>query len=587
MKKLILTLFTFLCLHSMAATPADWYLYFWSLTTSSGGDAAQFMTTDDEHIFTIDSCEVYEQGLQFSVHNLEWTTQYGWDTQSVTAEGVDYTLAPATQATGWMELPVGLYSVTFNSSLLTIRFDKIEPTPDTPVVIPDNDDEDGFLRGGDLTMLTYVEDCGAKFKYKDGTMGDAFDILQEYGINFARLRVYNTPGTAVKDGSTTYRTPVISKKYPAGYPYAGEEDILSLALRAKAHKMKICLSFYLSDYWTGAARQTIPSKWADATTIEALGDSVYNYVYRYMKRMEAQGTVPEYVSVGNESNYGILFQNLNGNFVSYGGHTTRNGFEKTAYLFNKAYDAIKAVSPSSQVIWHHSYGHDGGINACKNFFQNTINAGGKVDIIGGSYYPYWASGQKSSDNTPTGMLKWAKTMKEACNKPIMIMETGYSWTQYRPSGRNGGDYEGQLHLNGSQYNEATEDGQATFLKQLHEALDKDDNILGYLYWDPIFVDQQVGNSWIKTCWAEKYDAEYNTWWEDGNIISNTTLFDYTGMPLKALYQEICSRKQQEPTTPLTENTQNKAPHTLKTMSNGTIIIHRENNKYDVLGRTIR
>jgi len=441
-----------------------------------------------------------------------------------------------------------------------------------------------YLCGGDLSMATYVEDWGAKFYYQDGREGDLFDILQTYGINFARLRLYNTPGTPVKDGNMTYRTAIMSKKHPSGYPYAGPEDILNLAKRAKQHQMAICLTFNLSDYWSNASRQMIPVEWADAKTTAALCDSVYNYIYRYMKRMEAQGTIPEYVSVGNETNMGILFQDTNGKKVSYGGHVNNAGQMVT--LYNRAYDAVKAVSSSTQVIIHHSYGHDGKISGCRSFFQTLTNNGCRFDIIGGSYYPYWASTQGSTDNTPKGMLKWAADMKKNFSKPVIIMETGYSWTQYRPSGRNGGNYEGQLSTNGS-YKEATEGGQAIFMKQLHEALETDENIIGYLYWDPILVDQKVGSSWIKTCWAEKYSGSGTTWWEDGNVVSNTTLFDYSGKPLKALYSEIASRHPQ-PVWPedLRQADDNK-PKSIKYILNGQVFISRGDKTYNILGQQVK
>lgn len=447
---------------------------------------------------------------------------------------------------------------------------------------PDHSDARPFLRGGDLTMATYIEDWGALFRYEDGTAGDVFDIMEHYGVNLVRLRLYNTPGTGVKDGSTTYRTPIVSKKYSQGYPYAGEDDVAALALRAKEHHMQICLSFHLSDYWTNASRQMIPSAWAEAGSLEALGDSVYNFVYRYMLRLKAQGTAPEYVSVGNETNYGLLFQTTQGNSVAYGGHTNNNGIASTAYLFNRAYDAIKAVSADTHVIIHHSYGHDGRVGVCQSFFQSLKDNGCRFDVVGASYYPHWASLQKSSDNTPTGMLVWAKAMEKAIGKPIMLMETGYSWTQYRPSGRNGGNYEGQLSTNGS-YKEATAEGQRDFLCALHDAIASDTAILGYMYWDPIFVDQKVNGSWIKSCWAEKYDPSYNKWWEDGNVVSNTTLFDYEGKALPALYQEINSRQPKKPEEH-TALEQISAPTKIrKIMENGTLYIIQNDKRYTVLG----
>lgn len=444
---------------------------------------------------------------------------------------------------------------------------------------------DTFLRGGDLSMVTYLEDWGTVFRYKDGTPGDVFDILQTYGVNFARLRLYNQPGTAVNDNGTTYRTPVKSPKYPSGYPYAGLEDILRLAKRAKAHDMKICLSIYLSDYWSGADRQMIPAAWKNVTTTDVLGDSVYNFVKRIMQRMMAQGTEPEFVSIGNESDCGILFNTLNGSKVSFGGHT--DNIAQCVALFNRAYDAVKEIAPAAQVAIHHSAGHDGRITYCRQFFQKLVNNGCKFDIVGASYYPYWASLQGSTDNTPTGMLKWAADMKKNIQKPVLIMEVGYSWNKYRPYEKNGGYYEGQLHLNGS-YNEATEAGQESFIHALHEAIKTDDNIIGYLYWDPIFVDQKVSGKWTEVCWAEKYDAAYTTWWQDGNIISNTTLFNYTGYPLSALYREIASYGPAElPNLPALGDNQSATngnhSATRKVLIGNQLLLIRDNKTYTFTG----
>ena len=322
---------------------------------------------------------------------------------------------------------------------------------------PDHSEARPFLRGGDLTMATYIEDWGALFRYEDGTAGDVFDIMEHYGVNLVRLRLYNSPGTGVKDGSTTYRTPIVSKKYSQGYPYAGEDDVAALALRAKEHHMQICLSFHLS----------------------------------------------------------LLVAEVQ-------------------------------------------------------------------EVVGASYYPHWASLQKSSDNTPTGMLVWAKAMEKAIGKPIMLMETGYSWTQYRPSGRNGGNYEGQLSTNGS-YKEATAEGQRDFLCALHDAIASDTAILGYMYWDPIFVDRKVNGSWIKSCWAEKYDPSYNKWWEDGNVVSNTTLFDYEGKALPALYQEINSRQPKKPEEHTALEQISAPTKTRKIMENGTLYIIQNEKRYTVLG----
>ena len=185
------------------------------------------------------------------------------------------------------------------------------------------------------------------------------------------------------------------------------------------------------------------------------------------------------------------------------------------------------------------------------------------------------------------MLEWAKDMEQHIGKPVMLMEVGYSWHPYKCEERNGGTWEGQLGLNGG-YSEASEEGQESFMHDLHEALLTDENILGYMYWDPIFVDQKVNGSWIKTCWAERYDAEYNKWWEDGNVISNTTLFDFTGKPLPALYREIASRKPADTPTGVGngQRTMDKGQWT-KMFRDGQLYIMYEGKMYNVLGMEIR
>lgn len=592
-RSLLMTLSVVVCCLSTLSLPvsaasADLYLYFWSESYGLDGNAGQFESTAEADIYTIASVDVPGQGFNFGVHNASWSLIYGWaDGGTVSALGVDYPMATANSCSGWLDLPAGKYSVTFNAAALTIRFDEVSVDPD-PDPDPDPEQKDAaFLIGGDLSMATYIEDWGAKFYYKDGTEGDLFDILESYGVNFARLRLYHAPGTAVKNGSTIYRTPIMTTKHPSGYPYAGTEDILNLAKRAKDHKMQICLTIYLSDYWSGATEQYIPAAWANVNTLELLGDSVYNYVYAIMTRMADQGTLPEYVSVGNETNYGILYQDLNKNYVSYGGHTTRNGISNAVYLFNKAYDAIKEVAPDAQVIIHHSYGDQGKIGVCRSFFQQLKNNGCKFDIVGGSYYPHWATDHGATDCKPTGMLEWAADMKTYIGKPVMLMEVGYSWNPYKCPERNGGSWAGQLGLNGC-YNEATEAGQESFIRELHEALDEDANIVGYMYWDPIFVDQKVNGSWIKTCWAEKYSGSGTTWWEDGNVISNTTLFDFTGKPLSALHREMHSRKPvDEPTGFGLADERVSGLGVMKIIREGQLLIMRDGRIYNLTGSEIR
>ena len=67
------------------------------------------------------------------------------------------------------------------------------------------------------------------------------------------------------------------------------------------------------------------------------------------------------------------------------------------------------------------------------------------------------------------------------------------------------------------------------MQELQAVIKDSSHILGYLYWDPMMVEQKVKGKWIETTWAFKKSG--NNWWQDGNVVGNTTWFDYEGKAL--------------------------------------------------------
>jgi arabinogalactan endo-1,4-beta-galactosidase len=96
-----------------------------------------------------------------------------------------------------------------------------------------------FLKGGDISELTYVEQGGGKFYETNGVEMDCLQILKNHGCNIVRLRLYNDPG------NTNYSP---SNRLPPGIQ--SPTNILALAARAKALGLQIQLTFYYSDYWS-------------------------------------------------------------------------------------------------------------------------------------------------------------------------------------------------------------------------------------------------------------------------------------------------------------------------------------------------
>lgn len=348
-----------------------------------------------------------------------------------------------------------------------------------------DDKEYLFLKGGDISELSYIEQKGGKF-FENGEQKDCFEILKNNGVNLARLRLYNDPGNPNFSPSN---------RLPEGIQ--NPTDILSLSKRAKQAGMKILLTFHYSDYWTNGGLQTKPHEWEDFSYSE-LKQAVYDFTWDFMNQMKDQGTTPEFVSLGNETAGGILFPD-----------GVSSNFRQLSELLNLGYDAVKSVSPATKVIIHLD---DAGNSDKYDWYFNGLNAYGlKYDLIGASYYPYWTR------KTVEEIAEWVQYQSNKLNKDILIMETGYNWNPTLPGG-----WAGQLKDNGPYQNiyPSSPEGQKNFLYECFNAMKgaAKGRVLGAVYWDPVMIDVQgVG-------------------WELGgpNVVSNTTLFDFNGNGLPAL-----------------------------------------------------
>lgn len=340
-----------------------------------------------------------------------------------------------------------------------------------------------LLKGGDISLLSYVEDNGGKYYDTDGNAGDCLGILKDDGMNLVRLRLYNDPGN--KDF-----TP--SNTLPAGYQ--NETDILRLARRAKNMGMQILLTFHYSDYWTNGEDQYKPHEW-DALDFESLKKAVHDYTADFLRKMTAQGTPPEFVAIGNEIQAGLLYPD----------GACANPLNMCA-LLNEGCAAVRETAPEAKIVLHSSMGGD--LTLYKWFFGLMRDYNVDYDVIGVSYYPFWTSRLASE------IRSWADKVIDIFNKDMLIVEAGYAWNQTLPDGTPG-----QLSNNGP-YNEFSTLGQRDFILDLTNQIKqvKSGRLLGYIYWDPIFIEVP-GLGWILGA---------------KNYVSNTTLFGFRGERLPVL-----------------------------------------------------
>jgi arabinogalactan endo-1,4-beta-galactosidase len=337
-----------------------------------------------------------------------------------------------------------------------------------------------FLKGGDISELTYVEQGGGKYYDTNGLATNCLVILKNHGCNIVRLRLYNDPGNPAFAPSNLL---------PPGIQ--SPTNILDLAKQAQALGLQIELTFYYSDYWTNG----LPHSWS-SDTFSLLTNAVYNFTTNFMMEMKNQGTTPQYVSLGNEINNGGLL-------LPFG---STSNWPQLAQLLKMGYAGVKAVSPTTQVILHMN---NVSSSVVTYFLNQAVANGVQWDITGCSYYPYWTglTAEQARDQIDTDYSTY--------NKPVLLMETGYNWSSNRCDG-----YTGQLANNGPEPFLSTPTGQKEFMMNCLNAIKLVNNgeCIGDLYWDPIFI-YVPGEGWQLG---------------QPNIVDNATLFNCSGDVLPAL-----------------------------------------------------
>ncbi|MFP7485285.1 glycosyl hydrolase 53 family protein [Priestia filamentosa] len=257
-----------------------------------------------------------------------------------------------------------------------------------------------FAYGADIGWMKQLEDEGVKWVDDKGTQGDPLKILKDHGINSVRLRVFVDPPSNYywfKDDTTWTML-----------GYSDKKGVIAAAKRAKSLGMNVMVDFHYSDVFADPGHQIKPKAWTNYTNAQ-LQTAVYKHTYEVMKELKNNGISPEWVQVGNEINSGIMLPN---------GST--NDFSTLTSFLNKGYDAVKDVSPSSKVVTHLAHGTDNGL--FRWWFDNFFKNGGKTDVIGASFYPYW-------EGKPywevTGSLAYnLNDVASRYNKEVMVVEVG-------------------------------------------------------------------------------------------------------------------------------------------------------------------
>jgi arabinogalactan endo-1,4-beta-galactosidase len=258
------------------------------------------------------------------------------------------------------------------------------PVMPPPVVTPAGPDTP-IYKGADVSWVTQMEASGYKFYSASGVAMDCLQLLQSLGINSIRLRVWVNPAGG----------------------WNGNADLVAKAVRAHKLGMRILIDFHYSDTWADPGHQTKPAAWA-AYSFSTLTGTVTTYTKSVLDTLKANGVVPSWVQIGNETNDGMLWED---------GRASTN-MANFAALVKAGYTAVKAENDSIKVIVHLSNGYDN--NLYRWMFDGLTAAGVQYDIIGMSLYPSvtnWASYN-------TSCLANMNDMVSRYQKSVMVVEVG-------------------------------------------------------------------------------------------------------------------------------------------------------------------
>lgn len=235
---------------------------------------------------------------------------------------------------------------------------------DGPVTVP-------FILGADISFVQEEEDKGIVFT-DGGVQKDFVQLLRDRGFNYARLRLFHSPGDP--DG---YQFEFVTRSEP----YCDEAHTIEMAQRVKAAGMGLLLDFHYSDTWADPDDQHKPAAW-EGLSFDELRTTVHDYTRDTLLAFEAAGALPDMVQVGNEITPGMLHPD---------GHTyDPNNWDQLAQLLTAGLSAVKEVDSRIQTMLHIDRGGDNDTTVW--WVGEAMNRGVQFDILGQSAYSAFHGG---------------------------------------------------------------------------------------------------------------------------------------------------------------------------------------------------
>ena len=166
--------------------------------------------------------------------------------------------------------------------------------------------------------------------------------------------------------------------------------------------MYFLLDFHYSDNWADPAKQIMPQAW-QTFSFDEVRAAVYNHTKETLLALEAQGTMPDMVQVGNEVSNGMLWP--------YG--SVRHNFSGLCGLLKEGVRAVREYAPDAEIMLHVALG--GQAEESVRFFDAMEEYGVEYDLIGQSYYPEWHGTLEELEANTNALV-------ERYSKPLIVVE---------------------------------------------------------------------------------------------------------------------------------------------------------------------
>lgn len=338
--------------------------------------------------------------------------------------------------------------------------------------------------GGDISLLTKYEEHGAIYYNEYGArITNMLNYLKSTGLNAVRVRLFVDPSKAGAEDQ--------GEGVCQDLPY-----VLALSQRIKAAGFNLLLDIHYSDTWTDPGQHSTPSSW---TVTSALGDSVYSYTKHVLTAMIAANARPDFIQVGNEVTYGMLWPT--GHCYPSGANYGSGTFDNFVNYLKQGIKACREVCPAAQIVVHTEMSRASNVTS---FYAALNNYNPDFDIIGLSYYPYWHGALNVLDDLLTNLETTYP------NKLIQIVETGYPHAYY-PSGAS---YDLQSTW------PASEAGQKAFAAALVSVLNAHSRVNGLYWWFP--EANEYGINYTNSVTTDWYNCG---WWDNQNGQVMDALFE--------------------------------------------------------------